>query len=227
MSETFYEPTVELEKPEESLLESLRPKELIFVMEYCNPSNQFNQTRCAIKAGYSEKTARQKAYELINTERIRLAIDNWIQNTLERYKDAFEYQIIEIYRRRAFYDPLMFVDHNGNIKIYEGEDGEYYFTRTDEPVGAWAVCIEGIETKYYGQNANVKKTIVKLANREKALDMLTKYMELLSPEQTGGTTINNSGVLMVNNPVSKEEWLSLQDETGIKKVEINLKKVKN
>ncbi len=68
----------------------------------------------------------------------------------------------------AFYDPNEIIDKNGLLK-------------TDlSKLGNLSKCIKGIETKY---NSNGdKQVIVRLADREQALDKLAQYMSLLKQE---------------------------------------------
>ncbi len=150
-------------------------KEKTFIREYCK---DFNGTRAAIKAGYSKKSAGVIASQNLNRLNIKLQIKEYLNSILGQYKDTLEYEIINTYKVLAFYNPDDIIDKNGLLKV------------TDlSKLGELSKCIKGIETKY---NSNGdKQVIIKLADREQALDKLAQYMSLLKQEIKIEQNINN------------------------------------
>ena len=69
----------------------LTPKQERFVQEYLN--NGFNGTQAAIKAGYSEKSARQIAEETLTKPYIREKIEKYKENTEKKFELTNEYLI--------------------------------------------------------------------------------------------------------------------------------------
>lgn len=61
---------------------ALTPKQQRFVEEYC--ANGFNATQAAIKAGYSEKTAKDIACENLAKPNIKEAIDAYKEKVSEK-----------------------------------------------------------------------------------------------------------------------------------------------
>lgn len=96
---------------------------------------------------------------------IRMFTDCW----LAEKRDSLEHDIIETLFAQAFYDPAQFITPEGAPAFDDWDT---------IPVGMRR-CIEGIETKYYGKDADVKSTVLKLVNRSTALDRLAQYIALM------------------------------------------------
>jgi hypothetical protein len=145
-------------------------KELLFAIEYF--TNGFNATE-AYKKTIARKGAKQSTcevnacYTLKNTkvqQTVRKMVDAWIGEK----KETFEKKIIDQLTKRSFYDPLMFVNIDGTMK----------FKSEDDIPKEWRCCIDSIERKYYGKDAEKYVIVLKLADRDKARTELAKYIEL-------------------------------------------------
>jgi len=107
----------------------------------------------------------------------------YIQEAIRRIQEALirdlkfdlPQSIVEQLHVQATYDPSMFIDVEGRPLIKSLKDiPEKY-----------RCCIEGIETKYYGKNADKKVTSIKLVDRDKARKYLLRMIpeHILSPEK--------------------------------------------
>jgi hypothetical protein len=70
---------------------------------------------------------------------------------------------------QAFYDPTMFFNPDGTVR----------FQSWDEIPERFRHCIEGMEVKYYGKDADKRVIMLKLVNREKAQMQLAKYIQMI------------------------------------------------
>lgn len=148
-------------------------KQCLFIAEYL--TNGFIATTAYMKA-YKVSTynvAGVEANRLIKNVKIRRIIQEYFNDYLGEKKLKLEKEIITVLYTRAFYDPSMFIQPDGQAR---------YKTWTSIPK-KYRVCIEGIETKVYGTGQNqVTKTFIKLADREKAMEKLGKYITLFAPD---------------------------------------------
>jgi phage terminase small subunit len=142
----------------------LTDKQRIFIAEYCN--NNFNATQAAIKAGYSENSAQQIASETLSKPFVKNAIKSYLDEILSQYKDTLEYEIIQHYKIRAFYDISDILTPEGGLKVKELKE-----------LGENTKVIDGIETTINA--SNIKNTKIKLANREESLKQLALYMNII------------------------------------------------
>jgi phage terminase small subunit len=165
--------------------EELTDKQKIFIAEYCN--NGFNATQAAIKAGYSEGTARQIASDNLSKAYIKQAIKDYLDEILSQYKNTLEYEIIQTYKIRAFYNTEDIIDHEGKLVVKELKE-----------LGELTRCIDGIETTINTQGIENRK--VKLANRESALEKLSTYMGLLKQE-----LVHSGSIQIIEIPQRKDD----------------------
>lgn len=82
---------------QENTLPKLTDKQRQFVTAYVGKA-RFNATQAAIMAGYSEKTAYQKGYELKNVEHIRAHIDAYL-NTDSMSVPEVLHELTDVARR--------------------------------------------------------------------------------------------------------------------------------
>lgn len=162
--------------------EGLTPKQRIFVMEYLR---DFNATRAAMAAGYSKKTAYSIGWELLRKPEIKAAI--------QRYNEAMMDEVgINAQRVLMEYMKIAFSDITDYVEFGQAE--EPLFSDKGEPL----INPEtGDQMTYkrsfvaFKNNDDVDGTIinevkqgkdgvsVKLYDKMKALDVLTKYIDLL------------------------------------------------
>lgn len=112
---------------------------------------------------------------------------------------------------QATYDPSMFIAVTGKPK----------FESWDEIPQEYRCCVEGIETRAYGKDANVTKTVLKLIDRDKARKILIQMCpSLLEPITTKHifTTLDENG-----NEIGLQDYKKLSVEELLE-LEQNLKK---
>ena len=90
----------------------LSPKQQLFVHEYLI---DLNATQAAIRAGYSEKTANPQAARLLANVSIKQAIEKLNKKVLDE-KETEQKEIVEGYRRIAFFDLRKLYRKDGSMK---------------------------------------------------------------------------------------------------------------
>jgi hypothetical protein len=93
-----------------------------------------------------------------------------IAEILQREKISLEKRILDTWLKRAFYDPAEVVNDKGAL-LHSLEE----LSRR-----GLSVCIEGIETRVNAQGVETVK--IKLADRDKALEMLQQYVQMIKPQ---------------------------------------------
>lgn len=161
----------------------LTEKETLFIAEYLN--NGFNGTQAAIKAGYSEDSARQISTENLSKPHIREQIRKYLDDIIGKYKDTLEYEILKTYRIMAFYNPDDVITKDGRLKKDLKEFGDL------------SIVIKGIQTTY---NAKGKRQVkILLQDRDSALEKLSQYLGILKEVKD----LNIKGIKTLNIDYSK------------------------
>jgi len=118
----------------------LTAKETRFVIAYC--TNGFNTEKAIkianIKAN-GKNSAINQACRYLNSEKIYEVIKEFCDLMIKPYKNKFEYLLLDVYWKRAFYDICTFIDDNGLLIPLSKIDDE------------WRICIDGMDVKYYGK----------------------------------------------------------------------------
>jgi hypothetical protein len=147
-------------------------KYIMFVAEYV--TNGFNATeaymRSIARKGSKREGAQSHAVGIVADSRVAEAIKIVIEAWLGEKRLKLEKKIVDQLYRRAFYDPSMFVKPNGVVNFKEWE----------EIPEEWRCCIDGIEKKKYwhGKESSEDVIILRMANRDKAREELSKYIVL-------------------------------------------------
>jgi hypothetical protein len=117
----------------------------------------------------SEETARRNASRLLTKTDIQEYMSGVLSEIIKRERFPLERRILDYWTRRAFYDPAEIVDSKGAL------------LRPLEELSrrGLSTCIEGIETRII---QGVETTKVKLVDRDKALEMLGKYIQMIKPQ---------------------------------------------
>ena len=148
----------------------LTPKELLFANKYL--TNDFNATEAAIDAGFSENTARQQGSRLLTKVNIKEYIKAQLTEVIGTIKDILEKKIVDTYFKRAFYDIAQFTNENGEVDINKINESGY------------GCIIDGVKkARTVTTGDSFEKTepaVYDIADRDKALAQLTKYMQLIS-----------------------------------------------
>lgn len=148
-------------------------RHILFLAEYM--SNGMNGSEAYIKhiarknaSEASRKSCGVHASAILAKPEILEAIKEIFDIWLAEKKVKLEKEIIAVQYARAFYDPTMFVDADGQARIKD----------VNKIPEKWRPAIDGIEAKYYGKDADRKVVVFKLADRTKALQELSKYIQL-------------------------------------------------
>jgi len=153
----------------------INEKQRLFVAGYLI---DFNATQAAIRAGYSKKTAFTIGHELLKKAYIHDEISAQIDTLLNEAKTTLKKQIFDYWIKRAFYDITEILNLKGELLLTEKELREK----------GLHVCIDGIEKKVNAQGeVNIKYTF---ADKDKAVDMLQKYIQMIKEEQPVTPTNN-------------------------------------
>ena len=118
----------------------------------------------------SEETARRNASRLLTTADIQEYMAAALSEIMRREKMPIERRIFDCWTRRAFYDPAEIIDAKGAL----------IHSLAELSVNGLSVCVEGIETRV--NSKGVETTKIKLADRDKALEMLQQYMQMIKPQ---------------------------------------------
>jgi phage terminase small subunit len=165
---------IELEK-------KLTAKQLLFAKEYVL---DFNATRAATSAGYSEKTAQSIGAENLTKPLLQEYITLLIQPKLDEL-DVSKERILNEYAKIAFLNPKDLYDADGNLlEIHEMRDEI-----------AAAISEINVDT-IYGDFPMIKRKF-KLNNKLSALNDLARYRKLLT-DKTEVDQLNTN----VNIPLS-------------------------
>jgi hypothetical protein len=147
--------------------------------------NNFNGTEACMNSGYRYKKNgdanafyRVVAVENLNKLNIKDAVQKIIQHAIKDKKEI-EKELFTLMWHRANYD----------IKTFQNEDGT--FKLLSEIPDEWRCCIDGVERKYYGKNADVCVVVSKLADRDKAIDKLDKYIKMTNDIQEEKNELTN------------------------------------
>lgn len=148
-------------------------KHILFVAEYL--TNGFKETDAYIvtvarknASNGSRAAAGVEACRILKKPKIADAVREMMGIWLDEKKQKLEKEIIEVLYKRAFYDPEKLVT----------ESGAPAFTKWSDVPEDMRVCVDSIETRAYGKDADTRITIMKLANRENAMRELSKYIAL-------------------------------------------------
>lgn len=173
------------------MADELTPKQQRFVAEYLI---DLNATQAAIRAGYSEKTAKSIGQENLTKPDIKAAIDAAQQTIADKLGITVE-RVLTEYARLAFLDIRKAFDANGNLKqVHDLDD-------------ATAAAIAGLEVAVLTredeeeEEANIISSRIhkiKLSDKKAALDSLAKHIGLLKEQSP--VTLNLAGQVNVYLP---------------------------
>lgn len=138
-------------------------------------ANDFSNATEAYKKAYihaSDDTARVQSCRLLASPNIQALIADELKKVLDKARIPLEKRILGYWTTRAFYDVTEIIGLDGKVKI------------TDEQLrerGLTAV-VDGVVEKLNAQGMPYLE--IDLANRDKALDQLQKYIQMIkAPDQ--------------------------------------------
>jgi phage terminase small subunit len=155
----------------------INPKQQRFVDEYLV---DLNATKAAIRAGYSEKTAGQQAFDLLKKPEIQDAIEV-AQKSRQQRTHITQDRVLQELARIAFFDPRKLLDESGNPRS---------LTDLDDDTAAAVAGLDLLE-EYRGSGDErefvgyVKK--FKIADKNTALTNAMRHLGMLNDKlQLGG-----------------------------------------
>lgn len=153
----------------------LAPMKRLFVLEYL-ADPVMNATQAAIRAGYSERTAKAKASSLLSEPEIKAMVDKEIEARAKRTEITAD-RVLREYARLGFYDPRKLFNDDGSPKgIHELDDDT-----------AAAICGLDVMEIYEGHGKDrefvgyLKK--YKLPDKKGNLDSIAKHIGMNPPER--------------------------------------------
>lgn len=152
---------------------ALSKKHQKFVAEYCIDCNA---TAAAIAAGYSERSARTTASRLLTKDDIKKAVDEGIQEKLDRCGVRAD-RILDEISRLAYSDMKDFYEEDA-----VGEAAVIPIMRLNRRQSS-AIQEMTFETYFIGEGENAipaKRVKFKLADKARALDLLARHKKLLT-----------------------------------------------
>lgn len=151
-------------KKTKSKPKSLSSRELSFIKHHLLA---LSSKEAAIRAGYSEKTAKEIAYNLLQKDRIKKEIARRVKSIITRADDKIAKMIEHLYIC-AYYDPSDILT----------DDGEFVLPLSELKEKKLTYAIAGIETKFTKQGERYTK--ITLADKSKSREQLGKYLQMFT-----------------------------------------------
>ena len=152
--------------------EELSGKKRLFVLFYCTEDECFlNGTRAYLKAYTnceSENAAAVNAAKILRNAKVKQAIKKLLRLARDEDDEQAVYRMIKQFEQLSFYNPADIIDASGALVVDDLRK-----------LGELALCVEQIETRV---NTAGSYTVVKLANRQKAMEAFSKYLNIIRPE---------------------------------------------
>lgn len=152
--------------------EGLSGRRRLFVLFYCTEDECFlNGTRAYLKAYTnceSENAAAVNAAKILRNAKVKQAIKKLLRLARDEDDEQAVYRMIKQFERLSFYNPADIIDASGALVVDDLRK-----------LGELALCVEQIETRV---NTAGSYTVVKLANRQKAMEAFSKYLNIIRPE---------------------------------------------
>ncbi len=170
--------------------QAISPQERVFLYKYF--MSGFDETTSYLETlgnpDISKDVAKRSAHHVLNKPPMLKALQALVDYFLAERKISYVPKILSLLEAQAFYDPSEIVDSTGELRVPLADLPPYL-----------RLCVEGIETKFYGKDADRSVTVVKLVNRQKALESLARYVALFSGDVTNNVTINAQNAMLQQN----------------------------
>jgi len=142
----------------------------------------------------SEATAATESSRLLKDPKIQEAISTELKAVLAEKRVPLEKRILDYWITRAFYDPTEIIDLRGNLRM----------TETQLRKRGLFVVIDSTNKKLNAKGDEYME--YKFADRDKAVDMLQKYIAMIREPDKNLNVNVGGGVLKVPAAMSAEEW---------------------
>jgi len=167
---------------------TLTDKQLAFCHEYCK---DFNGNQAAIRAGYSEKTARKIADQLLNKPEILEQVEILKKQLTKRHEITRD-RLIQELSKIAFFNPRVIYKKDAKGWIVKDPDdiSDDDFSALSEinSVETFSEDSEGVVTR----KTNAK---VKPADKIKAVELMAKMLGFDKPEVTEEELLNRPKIV--------------------------------
>lgn len=177
---------------------ALTDKQIRFCEEYLI---DLNGTQAAIRAGYSEASAKEIASENLTKPNIQEYIIERKAQIANRLNITQE-MVLEGYRRLAFYDGRKFYNPDGSLKQVPDLDEETAFALAGFEVTEEKDYIDGIPRI----TGFTKK--IKMSDRKSALDSICRVLGFNAPDKLAQTDKSGNDVQRPK-PYTKEELMEI------------------
>jgi hypothetical protein len=142
----------------------------------------------------NEATAAVESSRLLKDPKVQEALSEELIAVIAEKRRPLEKRILDTWLVRAFYDPTVILDLKGQLKITEKELRKL----------GLHVCIDSIAKKLNNRGQSYLE--YKLADRDKALDMLQRYIAMIREPDKNLNVNVGGGVLRVKETMAPEEW---------------------
>lgn len=193
------------EENEEAWDAGLKAKVRLFVLHYCTDQEAFLNGSVAYKKTYTKKdrqtgelvipepaTCDSNASRLLKRPQVKAAVKKLLKLTQPELDEQNTYKMIQELAELAFYNPADILNADGSLKVDNLMD-----------LGSRAKCISQITRTQYG----MKYT---LYDRNKAIDKLVAYLNIVRPEQT--VEVNLPVMEIVQKALDAESWNNTSKE---------------
>lgn len=162
-------------------LSGLAPSDLKYIGEYC--TNNFDEVGAYRKvfahriSGKSEPEIRLDAFDILNRREVKIAIQRFVDSVLGPAQDKLDFQLMQVLRKRAFFNVNSFFHRDGSPKKLSEIEPEDM------------LVIDGVTQTANGKNADVIVTTLKLGDRNTAIKMLQELLKKKDEIVEGGEQI--------------------------------------
>lgn len=179
--------------------EGLTEKRRFFVLTYCTDEECFLNGTLSYKRAYpackTSEAAAAGASKLLRIAKVKQAVRKLLKLTREIDDELASYKILKTCEQLAFYNPADIITDKGEL------------LKPLKELGSLAICIEQL-TVYYSEDGS-PRTVIKLADRHKAMNLLVKYLNLVRPEQEAETAARSlMPVMMITDKTKKFQVIS-------------------
>lgn len=185
--------------------EGLKHRERIFVLHYCTDERCFLNATASYRETYTHKdrksgdivipdqsTCEANGSRLCKRDKVKNAIRKLLKISQAELDEKNVYKIINDLCTLAFFNPADILDKAGRLKVKNLSD-----------LGEKAKAIAQIRPTQYGVH-------YVLQDRSKYLELLTKYLDIVRPEQQ--IEVKLPVIEMVQKSVDAEAWNAMSNE---------------
>ena len=181
------------EKKEPQVAREVREKREAFVNAYIE--NDFHDAPGVYQKVYgcTAKSAVSCASRLLKDANIQALMASELAEAMKIARIPMEKRVVDTWMRRAFYD----------VADILTADGALADTMDNLSKAGLSVCIDGIDIK--PDKDGGEHYVYKLADRDKALEMLQRYAQIIKPFDAKVTGSENAGAFVVEFVKSGEK----------------------